>query len=166
MPICKTCNEGFPNIITVNGKQRNLSKRSRCLNCVPFQDGIRCERSDSQRGEKTCLICGKRYHYDRKNRKGYTTTKCNSCSCNAQRNAKKIKAVEYLGGKCVVCGYERCIQALSFHHTDDNKDFTISNNYGYSWEVLKEELDKCILVCQNCHQEIHYGITILTSMGL
>lgn len=69
-------------------------------------------------------------------------------------------AVEYKGDKCSVCGYDRCADALEFHHLDPSKkDFGISSKgYTRSWDKVKEELDKCILVCSNCHREIHSGL--------
>jgi len=70
----------------------------------------------------------------------------------------KIKEilVEYKGGKCVNCGYNKCIKALEFHHLDSSKkDFTISSFRYKSLEVQKREVEKCILVCSNCHREIH-----------
>jgi hypothetical protein len=71
--------------------------------------------------------------------------------------AKSI-LVEYLGGKCSMCGYNKCIDALDFHHIDPNmKDFTISGK-SFSIDRLKKETDKCILVCSNCHREIHFNI--------
>lgn len=74
------------------------------------------------------------------------------------RNRVKTKLVEYKGGKCQCCGYNRCIRALEFHHLDPSqKDFTISGK-SKSFETLKKEADKCILVCSNCHKEIHAGI--------
>jgi hypothetical protein len=75
------------------------------------------------------------------------------------KRRKKIKelAVEYKGGKCERCGYNKYIGALEFHHKDPNeKDFLISRKgHCTSWEKIKKELDKCILVCANCHREIH-----------
>ena len=72
------------------------------------------------------------------------------------RKRTKIALVEYKGGKCCVCGYNKCIEALEFHHLDPSqKDFQISGN-SKSFEHLKQEVDKCILVCSNCHKEIHY----------
>lgn len=71
------------------------------------------------------------------------------------RKRKKIELVEYKGGKCIKCGYDKCVNSLEFHHIDPTKkDFTIS---GKSWSIerLKKEADKCILVCSNCHKEIH-----------
>lgn len=69
-------------------------------------------------------------------------------------------SVEYKGGHCIICGYNRCMSALEFHHLDQNKkDFSISvNGYTMSWEKIKNELDKCVCVCANCHREIHSGL--------
>ena len=70
----------------------------------------------------------------------------------------KEKLIEYKGGKCQVCGYNKCASALEFHHLDPSqKDFTISGGTK-SFESLKPEVDKCILVCANCHREIHAGL--------
>lgn len=71
------------------------------------------------------------------------------------RKRTKIKLVEYKGGECSICGYKRSSKALEFHHIDPNeKDFTISGK-SWSFERLKKEVDRCILVCANCHAEIH-----------
>lgn len=71
------------------------------------------------------------------------------------RKDKKLKLVEYKGGCCQNCGYKKSIGALEFHHINpDDKDFTISGK-SYSFERLKKEVDKCVLVCSNCHIEIH-----------
>jgi len=78
------------------------------------------------------------------------------------KRRKKIRemAIEYKGGKCVLCGYDRCSQALEFHHVGNTgKDFGISDKgYTRSWERVKKEIDKCILICANCHRELHAGI--------
>lgn len=75
-----------------------------------------------------------------------------------KRKAVKEVAVEYLGGKCSICGYDKCIAALDFHHVDPTqKDFNISQYYKKDFtDELKAELDKCILICANCHRELHY----------
>jgi len=74
------------------------------------------------------------------------------------RRENKRKLVEYKGGCCEKCGYDKCIDAFDFHHMDPNqKDFGISAK-SYSFERLKKEVDKCILVCRNCHAELHYEI--------
>ena len=72
----------------------------------------------------------------------------------------KLKAVEYKGGCCQICGYNKCIAALDFHHTDPStKKLTLSHLYKHSWDKVKEEIDKCLLVCANCHREIHSSVT-------
>lgn len=74
------------------------------------------------------------------------------------RKRKKIELVNYKGGVCEICGYKKCVAALEFHHKDPKeKDFNISGR-SYSIERLKKEVDKCILVCGNCHTEIHEGL--------
>lgn len=77
-----------------------------------------------------------------------------------RRRKVKERAIEYLGGQCKICGYCRYQGALDFHHIDPaTKDFGIGQ-YGHSrsWERVKEELDKCMLVCANCHREITAGL--------
>lgn len=71
------------------------------------------------------------------------------------RNAKKIKAIHYLGGKCQNCGCDD-FQCLEFHH-DTIKDSNISKIVGSkSWDNIEKEIKKCKLLCGNCHSELHY----------
>lgn len=82
-------------------------------------------------------------------------------------------AVSHKGGCCQICGYKRCIEALEFHHLDPKqKDFGISHKgYTRSWEKVKEEVEKCILLCANCHREAHAGmlqlpqVTVVENLG-
>lgn len=80
-----------------------------------------------------------------------------------RRRKLKEMAIVYGGGKCQICGYKKSKSALSFHHKDPSqKDFGLSvRGLTRSWEKVKRELDKCILVCANCHMELHEGITKL-----
>ena len=80
-----------------------------------------------------------------------------------RRKKLRLMAVEYKGGKCMLCGYKRCTESLDFHHQDPSKkDFGLSENgLTRSWDKIKQEVDKCILICANCHREIHAGITQL-----
>lgn len=86
--------------------------------------------------------------------------KCNVINVDNKRKKIKIESIKYKGGKCEICGYNKCNAALEFHHLDPNeKDFGIaSKGYTRSWEKIKAELDKCIIVCANCHREIHENI--------
>lgn len=71
---------------------------------------------------------------------------------------KKIEAVNLMGGKCQVCGYNKCIGALDFHHIDPStKEHGWSTLRKQSRKTVLGEIKKCILVCANCHREIHYN---------
>ncbi len=71
------------------------------------------------------------------------------------RKRTKRKLIEYKGGSCELCGYSKCDRALEFHHLNpDEKDFGIGGR-SLSFDRLKDEVDKCMLVCSNCHSEIH-----------
>ena len=75
-----------------------------------------------------------------------------------RRRQNKEYLVEYKGGKCERCGYNKCISALEFHHLDPTTKET--KNLGTTQALSKqiEEADKCILVCANCHREIHHEL--------
>ena len=81
------------------------------------------------------------------------------------KRRKKIKelTVEYKGGKCQICTYSKCIGALELHHIDPTKKSFGIGDKGYtrSWEKVRDEVDKCILLCANCHREVESGITQL-----
>ena len=100
--------------------------------------------------------------YKRRNGKN-NTPYCKPCSgeqvIERQRNFKQ-KCVDYKGGKCIICEYKKCNSALEFHHLNSaEKDFAISSVKTHQFgEKVKKELDKCILVCRNCHAEIHAGV--------
>lgn len=71
------------------------------------------------------------------------------------RRRAKQRLVEYKGGKCEVCGYNKSIYSLTFHHKDPTqKDFSLSGK-SWSFERLQTEVDKCRLLCNNCHGEVH-----------
>lgn len=76
---------------------------------------------------------------------------------NYYRDMRKI-AIDYKGGKCEKCGYDKSSWALDFHHKDpEQKSFSISKGKK-SFETLKPEIDKCELLCKNCHAEEHENI--------
>lgn len=77
------------------------------------------------------------------------------------KRRKKEEAIKAFGGKCQLCGYNKCMGAMDFHHIMGEKkvdpSFAIIQ---WKWDRVKEELDKCILLCSNCHREIHYNQTL------
>ena len=68
---------------------------------------------------------------------------------------EKTKAIKLLGGKCQICGYNKSLAALHFHHIDKKKEKIGRLFWGAKKEKVMSELKKCILVCANCHAEIH-----------
>ena len=72
------------------------------------------------------------------------------------RRSMKYQAIKLLGGKCSICGYNKCIDALEFHHENPSiKEFKLGSGNTMSWKAYKSEALKCTLVCSNCHKEIH-----------
>ena len=113
---------------------------------------------------KTCPNCKTNKKttefYNRRNKKG-NSPYCKTCT-KAQTLKRvrefKNKCVEYKGGKCISCNYKTYAGALEFHHLDSKeKEFEISDRKNSNFESIKKELDKCILLCSNCHKEIHAG---------
>lgn len=151
MPNCKNCNNHFPNRIKINGQMKNTSGRKYCLTCSPF--GLHNTRAfgyvRKTQTKRECKICGKLYKA-----KG---TVCPSCNANSRRFEIKLMAISYLGGSCASCGYNKCPAALVFHHVNpENKEFTFGGHHGLSFQRIKNELDKCVLLCNRCHAEHHW----------
>ena len=89
-------------------------------------------------------------------RKINNAKKYNSLYFAKKREEVKRKIVELKGGKCLLCGYNKCLAALEFHHRNpDEKDFIIAKAFFFNINKLKDELDKCDLLCCRCHVELH-----------
>src|SRR5271157_3000322 len=100
-----------------------------------------------------CRLCNRELPDKRRYR-------CNSCNTKIRRVRAKNAAIAYLGGKCMRCGYAGHPAAFEFHHRDpEQKDFTIGGVANRSWEVIQAELDKCDLLCSNCHRIEHSNRT-------
>lgn len=85
---------------------------------------------------------------------------------NWRQNTKR-KLVEGFGGKCNKCGYNKCFDSLDFHHIDPiQKDFSIGDALASpkKWDILVREAQKCIMLCKNCHIELHSGLWQLSEI--
>jgi hypothetical protein len=88
---------------------------------------------------------------------------CRRADVSAWRRRAKQKLVDEAGGRCQICGYERYLGALQFHHLDPSrKEFSLSRRgCTRSFAELKAEAAKCALLCANCHAEIESGVAAL-----
>lgn len=156
MPLCAKCNDRFPAKIRIDGKVRNLGNRKYCLNCSPF--GFHNTRKIHESGKEKiarlgliCSLCGKP--------RGTRRKLCGNCAVRVHRFRLKIAAVSYKGGKCNSCGFAPSspeeMVVFDFHHRDPStKKFEVSSTRR-SWPDTKKELDKCDLLCANCHRLEH-----------
>lgn len=97
-----------------------------------------------------CKLCSKSFKdYQQRGR-----ARCGSCNTKIRRYRAKSAAVKLLGGKCIKCGWSGNQAALQFHHLG-GKDFTIGNVANKSWDSIKNEMKKCVLLCANCHMIEH-----------
>lgn len=116
---------------------------------------------------KSCIVCGKQLNGAQKKycsntckqKDFYKTHKSNSAFKQFIRSAKrKLELIELKGGKCERCGYSKNMAALEFHHIkSEEKEHPMDSRFlaNSSMETILEEADKCILLCANCHREVH-----------
>lgn len=113
---------------------------------------------------KACSLCGVRLGW--KNKSGF----CTGCKPPAKtryenlkvfRKKRKEDLIAYKGGRCEICGYNTCTAALEFHHRDPTvKEFSIGSKRGFqkrTWEEEIKEVNKCDLLCSNCHKTLHFN---------
>lgn len=166
---CVKCNKEIPFKKEIDGKIiKRTYKRTQCYDCYPYQKGAKTSNRHKYKGQYHCIKCNttknkEEFYLDDE---GYRTYHyCRSCQksyiMNRQQSFKE-QCVEYKGGKCEKCGYNRCLAALEFHHKDPTqKDFAITkSNTIIMTPTVKEEIDKCLLLCSNCHREEHNNLNI------
>lgn len=144
MRTCLICGNHIKSKLKIGDKIYDIHRRKLCLNCKPFKPRIVIIKSD-----KICPICEKRFLYTKNN-------VCTACRSLYRRHKTKLKAINLLGGKCINCGNNN-IEVLSFHHINNKeKNFTLSGAWhNKSWEKVLQELNKCTILCHNCHSKIH-----------
>lgn len=99
-----------------------------------------------------CNCCGKLHEQYQGKKRRY----CGACNTALRRVRNKIKGIDLLGGRCVKCGFRGHPAAFEFHHKDPSqKEFNFGNMANKAWKTLENELDKCELLCSNCHRMEH-----------
>ena len=100
----------------------------------------------------------------------YGRSRCLLCRSEAvSRRRRRVKRilVDEAGGRCRLCGYDRCPEALEFHHVDPSQKAFALSAAGVPRAIAKarEEAEKCVLVCANCHAEVEAGVSVLPIPG-
>jgi len=153
MKKCRKCQQEFPNRLEINGAIKVLNKRKYCLECSPFgkRNTKKLHLPNSERDSNTkkiCLQCSKEFKWNKNN-------VCWTCRSFNRRKTNRQKGIKYLGSKCRQCKIKDT-DVLTFHHTDrDNKYDNLSSLWHREWSIIETELDKCELLCANCHMKIH-----------
>lgn len=169
---CGKCGVQFKPFVYIGIKRVPLYGRKYCTICVPYKGlskykfvgVIRRRTRNTSEDLRQCRICGDYKPvsmFSPTNRRGNLNSYCKSCAAKKKKApTQRFKAacIEYKGGKCSRCGYDNCPAALEFHHRDPTqKDFAISRSRTVILtDEIRRELDKCDLICSNCHKEEHY----------
>ena len=153
--LCLKCNQLIPSWIKIDNKRRNLKNRKYCVSCSPFNTHntkqLHCE-----------VLPGKKFSKKYCDMSAEEKAEYNKKTYNYQRKKRwnlKKELVTILGGSCSSCGYNTNLAALSFHHIDpSNKSFELDSRalISKSKETILAEVNKCQLLCMNCHQTLHH----------
>jgi len=136
-------------------KRYTIKQMAESLNCSATTVGkylkkYKLKTLRVRKAKVYCVVC------KRSTRNSTHKSKCYACASRVSRYRAKLKAVAYKGGKCMKCGWSGNIAALEFHHIEgENKEFGIGQKVNANWEKVKNELDKCELLCSNCHRSLH-----------
>ena len=117
--------------------------------------------------QKNCIDCGCEIDRTGKWQPGRRCHSCYQVKIDKKRKQLKKMCVEYHGNKCSSCGGVFPIAVYDFHHTDNDRNNRKDKTIGHmthdcrKWETITEELDRCVMLCANCHRIEHYGDTML-----
>lgn len=144
---CRKCGKYIPVRMVINGQSKSLQNRKFCLDCSPY--GSHNTRSDDPAIQPVKISRYKKWTNEQK--------RLHSARVYKRGLERKAKLIEMAGGRCKMCGYNKCQRALTFHHIDSSmKEFGLSlqNLWSISWERILIEFQKCELLCIRCHMEI------------
>ena len=143
---CESCGRLFAAKQVVQGKLRSLYRRRFCFTCSPFGSHNTSKTPPRIAGAEEL----REHRRRRRNANTYRAQK-------RRRSRRKLELVAARGGRCEDCGYSRCPAALEFHHRDaSTKEFGVGNFDGSPHRLLAE-IQKCDLLCANCHRVRHAG---------
>jgi hypothetical protein len=152
MKKCRKCGANIPVSIVIEGRKRNLNNRKFCLACSPFgyhNTSKLCHRKAAGSKTRICPDCFKEH-----DQKG---NRCFVCYFHRRKQQVLAKVTGLIGKSCWFCGYNKTWRNLCFHHLDpQEKRFELTTReLMLKWDRILTEMKKCVLVCCNCHGEIH-----------
>jgi len=128
--------------ITENNKQPTEGERARCYVCEQALQGKQTKYCSTSCKAKSTNNAFQNYEAQRK-----------------RGRDRKMALIQAKGSRCEVCGYNRNASALCFHHRNPPEklfQLDLRDLSNRTWESLLSEAEKCILLCQNCHAELHH----------
>ena len=161
---CLKCRAPIPWRIWKDGRIVSLTKRKFCLACSPLfgrnTKNLNADKSVARKCPRCIRIKPVSEFYKR--RDGRASVYCIPCSAadSLERQiAFKNRAMLYKGGKCIRCGFTGPAVCFDFHHRDRSGKEACLNIIGKrKWDRAVKELDKCDLVCSNCHRIIEHAL--------
>lgn len=143
---CKKCGDIIPYNVWIDGRMASLTNRIFCLKCSPY-------KSHNTRSDDPAIsseLVNKYKTWPKERRMIHTVR-------NIVRGTEaREKLIELAGGKCIKCGYCKCQRSMNFHHRDPStKKFSLAVTIicRMEWDKVLEEIEKCDLLCANCHGE-------------
>lgn len=157
--LCFKCNQKIPHYIKIKKIRHNLQNRKYCLTCVPFKTRrgrgkYLNQLTEEEKQNRLNKIRQKNREKANRYTKKFKKEK-GDFSPNLIRVERKQLIVNALGGGCMICGYNKLISNLCFHHLRDKKIALTIVAFNTPVENLLDEIKKCILICHNCHGEVH-----------
>ena len=150
MITCIVCGKEFSTHVKIGNLDKNLGNRRRCLDCQPWKAPrypVRTEAESRQANRDK----SKRYYRKMSEKLGVNPV--------TLRNRTRKKAlVQFLGGKCPICKYGRCVRNITFHHCFSKDRCLDSRSLDLMLPKIYKELKKCLMMCHICHGEIHDGL--------
>jgi hypothetical protein len=143
---CRKCGEYIPCTKKIDGRLRNLCSRKFCLTCSPFGAG-NTNADDPSKPKKRKQYSD--WSEERKDR--------HRADLYWRKHLKREALINHFGGKCQLCGYNKCTRSLSFHHLDPSKktmELSARDMSSKKWSLVVKEASDCQLLCINCHMEL------------
>lgn len=157
---CKECSQEFSDMPLIDKKWRDCKGRTHCYDCSPFKlNRIKAKREELIKQnpenyvERECKVCNKTSVVVKGNNFLHI---CNGCRKKKNIKSHRLSAVNMFNNKCKDCQKTFHMNVYDFHHLNkDDKKYELSRLWGNSWKTIEEELEKCIMLCANCHRLRH-----------